>query len=77
MTDTPTQQTTETLGDALPREMARVRDQVIPTYQQIGSAGGWAVAAMRNDLDTAARAMAAGNVVAMIAALMELRGWKL
>lgn len=26
----------DTLGDALPREMARVRDEVIPIYLEIG-----------------------------------------
>jgi hypothetical protein len=65
------------LADALPAEMARVRDEVLPVYQSIGPAGGWASAEMRRDLDNAARAAAAGDTVAMIRALEELRGWKL
>lgn len=71
------QQSTETLGDALPREMARVRDEVMPPYMEIGPAGAMALAVMRNDLDAAARAMAAGDVPGMVRALHELRGWKL
>lgn len=65
-----------TLGDALPAEMARVRDDILPLYIEIGPDGGIAVAMMRRDLDMAARAMAEGDVVAMIRALNELRGWK-
>ena len=33
----------DTLGDALPREMARVRDVVMPAYQSIGPAGAFAL----------------------------------
>jgi hypothetical protein len=55
-----------TLGDALPREMARVRDEVMPAYMQIGPPGAFALACMRMDLDKAARAMAEGDVVAML-----------
>ncbi len=65
----------DTVGDALPREMARVRDEVMPAYQEIGPAGGPALAMMRRDLDLAAKAMAEGDVVAMISALKELRGY--
>jgi len=68
---------TDTVGDALPREMARVRDEVIPPYVEIGPAGAFALTLMRRDLDMAAKAMAEGDVAAMIAALKELQGWKL
>lgn len=64
------------LGDALPREMARVRDQVLPEYLAIPE-GIFAATMMRRDLDTAAKAMAEGDVVAMIAAYKELKEWKL
>lgn len=67
----------DTVGDALPREMARVRDVVMPAYAEIGPSGAMALAFMRRDLDLAAKAMAEGDVVAMIAALRELQGWKL
>lgn len=54
-----------TLGDALPKEMARVRANVLPYYDEI-PAGYFAATMMRRDLDEAARAMAQGDVVAMI-----------
>jgi hypothetical protein len=48
---------TDTLGDALPREMARVRD-LLPLYDAIGRPGALAATMMRADLDRAAKAMA-------------------
>lgn len=65
----------ETVGDALPREMARVRDEVMPPYREIGPAGQFALAMMKADLDRAAKAMSEGDVVAMIDALQSLRGY--
>lgn len=62
----------ETVGDALPKEMARVRD-LIPIYESIGPAGGFAVAMMKNDLDRAAKAMVEGDTVEMICVLTSLR----
>ncbi len=67
----------DTLGDALPKEMARVRDEVMPAYLSIGPAGSFALACMRNALDNAARAMASGDVIAMLAAYESLRGFNL
>lgn len=67
--------TTDTLGDALPREMARVRDTVIPPYQQIGPAGTFAIAMMRADLDRAAKALAEEDVAAMISAYEALKDY--
>lgn len=66
-----------TLGDALPREMARVRDGVLAEYITIGPAGAIAAALMRQSLDLAAKAMAEGDVVAMIRAYEDLKGWQL
>jgi hypothetical protein len=66
-----------TLGDALPREMARVRDEVMPAYLEIGPVGAFALAAMRHDIDAAAKAMAAGDVLAMLRAYEALRGYAL
>lgn len=68
---------TETLGDALPTEMARIRDVVMPAYADIGPAGMFALAMMRRDLDLAAKAMAEGDVVAMISAYQALKDYKL
>lgn len=55
-----------TLGDELPRQMARVRDEVMPMYVAIGPAGAFALALMRKDLDDATKALAEGDVVAML-----------
>jgi hypothetical protein len=69
----------DTLGDALPREMARVRDEVMPPYLKLRGTPGvnveFALGAMRNALDFAARAMAEGDVVAMLAAYENLKGY--
>lgn len=66
-----------TLGDDLPKEMARIRDIVMPAYHDIGPAGGFALAMMRRDLDLAARAMAEGDVVGMVSAYEALKDYKL
>jgi len=65
----------ETLGDALPREMARVRDKVMPAYLAIGPSGAFALMMMRAALDAAAKAMAEGDVVAMLRAHEALKGF--
>ncbi len=67
----------DTVGDALPREMARIRDVVIPAYESIGPVGGFAIAMMKMDLDLAAVAMAEGDTVGMIRQLQVLRDYKL
>lgn len=64
-----------TLGDALPKEIARVRDQVMPAYLAIGPAGGFALAMMRKDLDDASKAMIEGDVVAMLRCYESLKGY--
>lgn len=65
----------ESLAEALPREMARVRDDVLPAYLEIGRAGSFAVASMCAALDDAAKAMMDGDVNRMIAAYRELQGF--
>jgi len=65
-----------TLGDELPKEMARVRDVLIPQYISIGPAGGFAIAMMRRDLDRAAKAMAEGDLPAMIAVYQSLKSYQ-
>lgn len=62
-----------TLGEALPAEMARVRDELIPAYQSIGPAGAFGLLMLRQALDRAAKAMAEGDVVAMLRAYQELK----
>ena len=65
----------ESLGTALPREMARVRDELLPLYALI-PAGAFAAMMMRRDLDAAAKALAEGDVVAMIRVYESLKGYK-
>ena len=67
----------DTLGTALPREMARIRDQLMPAYLAIGPAGQFALALMRADLDRAAKAMAEGDVVEMLRVYQSLKEFKL
>lgn len=68
---------TETLGDALPKVMAYVRDEIIPAYQSIGPAGNFAIAMMRQDLDRATRALAEGDTVEMLRMHKMLSEYKL
>lgn len=63
----------ETLGDALPKEMARVRE-VLGHYKEIGPVGMFGAAMIEQDLRAADAAVMSGDVVAMIHALENLRG---
>lgn len=64
----------KTLGDELPKEIARVRDIVLPLYIEIGPAGAIGAMLIRQSLDQASKAMMSGDVVAMIAAYKDLKG---
>lgn len=61
------------VGEELPKEMARVRDVLIPRYQEIGPAGGFAIMMMRHALDKASKALAEGDVVEIIRTYQELK----
>lgn len=65
----------ESLGEALPREMARVRDEVMPAYLAIGPAGTIALTLMRADLDRATKALAEGDTIEMIRVFESLKGY--
>ncbi len=65
----------KTLGDALQDEITRVRDEVMPAYIEIGGAGAFALAFMRDDLDKAVKALAEGDGVACLAAHKALKGY--
>lgn len=65
----------KTLGEQLPLEIARVRDEVLPLYLEIGTSGVFAATMMRAALDAASRAMIAGDVVAMLQAYESLTGF--
>ena len=64
---------TETLAEALPQEMARVRE-VLGHYKEIGPAGMFGAAMIEQDLRAADRAVMAGDVVAMLRSLKTLQG---
>ena len=66
----------ETLGEALPREMARVRDEIMPLYLAIGPAGQFGVLMMRMALDRAAKALSEGDVIEIIRSYEELKGFE-
>lgn len=65
-----------TLGEDLPKQMARVRDDVLPLYLEIGPNGAFAAMLMRQALDHAARAMAEGDLVEMMRAYQTLKDFK-
>lgn len=66
----------KTLGEALPWQMTRVRDEVIPLYLSVGPGGAIAVQLMRADLDEAQRAMAEGDTIAMLRVYKSLEYWR-
>lgn len=65
----------DSLGTELPKEMARVRDELLPTYDAIPT-GVFAATLMRADLDRATRALAEGDVVEMIRCYEALKNYK-
>lgn len=65
----------KTLAEELPREMARVRDVLMPQYISIGPPGEFALAMMRADLDRAAKAMMNGDVIEMLRVYESLKGF--
>lgn len=72
MHETPTPQS-ETLADALPREIERVQE-LIPIYESVPM-GHIAASLMRASIRAAHSAMMAGDVVAMIQVFKDLKGY--
>lgn len=66
----------DTLGEALPREMSRVRDDILPLYDRIPE-GRLAAMMMRQDLDAATKALAEGDVAEMMRRYESLKGYSL
>ena len=64
-----------TLADALPSEIERVQD-MIPIYESVPM-GHIAAGLMRASIKDAHRAMVSGDVVAMLAAHEDLKGYAL
>lgn len=77
MTDQSTR--SYTLAEALPLEMARVRDEILPQFLALRGMPNVIVEPqimmMRAELDEAARAMAHGDVVAMLRSYESLKGY--
>ena len=67
---------TETLGDALPKEQARVRG-LISAYRDpmLRGSGEWAARLMEKSLQEADKAVMNGDVIAMIRAYEDLKGY--
>jgi hypothetical protein len=66
-------ETVETLGEALPKEMARVR-QVLTIYIEIGPAGRIGAHLIEQSLQTADKAVIEGDIVGMVRAYKDLQG---
>lgn len=60
------------LAEALPREMARVRE-VLAIYQSLGPNGRWGAAMIEKDLAQADQVTAAGDTVGMLRSYEALR----
>lgn len=63
------------VGEELPREMARVRDRLLPIYDSIPT-GVFAATLMRQELDRATQALAEGDIVQCIRSYEALKGFK-
>ncbi len=64
---------TDSLGDALPKELARVRE-VLAVYKSLGPAGTYGAIMIERDLQAADQAMISGDVVAMLRCYESLKG---
>jgi hypothetical protein len=64
----------DTIGDALPKEMERIRN-LIPIYESLGPAGRFTITMMKLDLIEAERAIMEGDTVAMIQVYQSLKGF--
>ncbi len=61
------------VGEEIQAEIKRVRDVVLPAYLDIGPAGAFAAALMRQSLDKATKALVEQDVAKIISAYMELK----
>lgn len=65
----------ESLADALPKEQARVR-KILGYYREIGPAGAFGAFMIEQSLRQADIAAASGDVVAMVWAYEDLKGYE-
>jgi len=63
---------TESLGEAFPKELARVRE-ILALYKEIGPAGMFSAGMIEAELKLADEAVANGDVVAMIRSYKSLQ----
>jgi len=63
----------ESLGEALPKEMARVRE-VLGHYKELGTAGKFGALMIEIALQKADEAVISGDLAAMIVAYKDLKG---
>lgn len=63
------------VGEEIVKEMARVRDELIPAYDAIPG-GVFGATMMRQALDRAAVALATGDVVAIVRSYAELKDFE-
>ncbi len=69
----------DSVGEALPREMTRVRTKVIPEYQAILAEcppAAITIALMNASLDRAQAALASGDVIEILRAYEDLKGYE-
>jgi hypothetical protein len=67
----------ETLGEVLPKQQARVRDLIIQYRDPLlGGSGIFAAAMMEQSLKNADNAVMSGDVVKMIEAFNDLKGYE-
>lgn len=66
---------TETLGTALPKEIERCQE-LLEEYRAIGPAGLFAHGFIKAHINTAVKALASGDVVAMLQSYNALKGCK-
>jgi len=62
----------ETLGDAFPKEQARVRE-LLGLYKELGPNGWWGAMQIEGKLQEADRAAISGDAVAMLVAYENLK----
>lgn len=63
----------DSLADALPRELERCRE-LVKAYEDLGDTGVFGAHMIRQDIAAGERALASGDVVAMLRAYEALRG---
>lgn len=65
------------VAEELQKQISRVRDEIMPVYQEIGLPGKPALFLMQRELDTAVKALAEGDAIACIRSLEGLKGFNL